>query len=98
MSSSLYWLPPPKARKENGLYNLKHILSRHLDPSWNGEGYSEMVGLEVIPFLKGLIAVWERQPEDKPNDPFGPKACIEEAQSLIDGIKKYGEVEISLHS
>lgn len=98
MSSSLYWLPPPKARKENSLYNLKHTLSKYLDPDWNGSSYTEMVGRDIIPFLKGLIAAWEQQPEDKSKDPFGPKSCIKEAQSLIDGIEQYGEVEISLHS
>lgn len=97
MSSSLYWLPPPKARKENSLYNLKYTLSKHLDPDWNGGGYSIMVNKSIIPFLKGMIAAWQRQPEDKPNDPFGPKECIKEAQSLIDGIEQYGEVEVSLH-
>lgn len=97
MSSSLYWLPPPKARKENSIYNLKHTLSKYLDPDWNGDGYSTMVDKKIIPFLKGLIAAWQRQSEDKPNDPFGPKACIKEAQSLIDGIEQYGEVEVSLH-
>lgn len=96
MSSSLYWLPPPEARKENSLYNLKHILSKHLDPDWNGNSYTQMVGREIIPFLRELISAWERQPEQKPNDLFGPKACIEEAQSLIDGIEYYGQVELSL--
>lgn len=98
MGADLYWLPPPKARKENSLYNLKYEISKYLDSDWNGEGYSTMVGRDIIPFLKGLIAAWERQPETKPNDIFGPKACIEEAQSLIDGIEQYGEVELSLHS
>jgi hypothetical protein len=98
MSSSLYWLPPPKARKENSLYNLKHALSKYLDPEWNGEGYSMMVDKKIIPFLKGLIAAWQRQPEGKANDPFGPRECIKEAESLIFGIDRYGEVEISLHS
>ena len=97
MSYSLYWLPPPKEREENSLYNLKHTISKYLDPDWNGSGYTEMVGRSMIPFLKGMIAGLERLSETKPNDPFGPKATIEEAQSLIDGIERYGEVEISLH-
>lgn len=98
MGSDLYWLPPPEDREENSLYNLKYTLSKYLDPDWNGNGYTVMASREVIPFLRGLIAAWQRQPEEKPNDPFGPKARIEEAQSLINGIERYGRVELSLHS
>lgn len=97
MGNDLSWLPPPEEREEHGICHIQWELSKYLDPNWNGGGYTEMVGREIIPFLKGLISGYQKNPA-RPNDFDGPHRSIEDAQSLIDAIEKYGKVELSMHS
>lgn len=82
MSSTMYWLPPPKARKENYIGSLKSTIAKHLDPDWNGNGDSWEVGKDIIPFLRGIVAG------------NGSGDMAREAQSLINGIETYGFVEV----
>lgn len=97
MGNDLSWLPPPEEREEHGIALIQWELSKHLDPDYDGWGYNAMVGKEIIPFLKGLIAKYQKQPP-QPDYFAGPHACIADAQELIDAIEKYGKVELSMHS
>lgn len=81
MSSDLYWLPPPKEQKRNDIGYLKHEIGRYYDEDYNGESLDRMAGKELIPFLKGIIAV-------------GDENQKQDAQKLIAAIEKYGEVQL----
>lgn len=95
MSNCLYWLPPPEEREEKSLYFLRYCIPEFLN--WEGRQYSQMVGIEIIPYLKGLLTAYQQEPS-RPDDWNGPHKKIQEVQSLIDGIERYGRVELSLHS
>jgi hypothetical protein len=81
MSSDLYWLPPPKDQKKNYIGYLKYEIGRYFDKDYNGDNMDRMVGEEIIPFLRGIIAV-------------GSKEQMEDAQKLINAIEKHGEVQL----
>lgn len=95
MSNCLYWLPPPEEREENSLYFLRYCIPKYLN--WEGQQFNQTVGKEIVPYLKGLLSAYQQEPE-RPNDWDGPHSKIEEVQSLISAIEKYGKVELSMHS
>lgn len=95
MGYDLSWLPPPKERETNGISLIQYDVIKYLESDWNGGYFEANVNRSLIPFLKGLIAAYTRQ-VGLPDDPLGPHACIKDAQSLIDGIEKYGEVELKM--
>lgn len=84
MSKSLYWSPPPSEVKERSVDYLRHEIARYVDPDWNGDSWSDTVGGDLIPFLKGIIAA-------------GSKEQKEDAQELIDAIHRYGKVVLTIH-
>lgn len=84
MSSSLYWAPPPQDREDHYL-SLKYEIGRYFDKEYKGESIERTVGKELIPFLKGIMAV-------------GDKSRCESAHELITAIEKHGEVEIFTRS
>ena len=81
MSSNLYWLPPPKEQVRNDIGYLKYEIGRYYDSDYNGEGFERTVGKELIPFLKGIIAV-------------GGEKQAQDAAKLIVAIEYYGEVQL----
>lgn len=81
MSSDLYWLPPPKDRNKNFVSYLKYEIGQYFDEEYNGGNMERMVGEELIPFLKGIVAT-------------GTKDQKQDAKNLIEAIDKYGEVEL----
>lgn len=81
MSSDLYWLPPPKEQRRNDIGYLKYEMGRYFDEDYNGENIDMIVGSDIIPFLQGIIAV-------------GSKEQKNDAQKLINAIRKYGEVQL----
>lgn len=86
MSTSLYWMPPPNERDEKCIGSIKWTIAKHLDPDWNGNGESWMVGKELIPFLMGIKAG------------NGSGDMGRDAESLIKAIEKFGQVELIIHS
>lgn len=81
MSSDLYWLPPPKDQVKNDIGYLKYDIGKYYDEEYNGENMDRMADKEIIPFLKGIIAV-------------GTKEQKMDAEKLICAIEKYGEVQL----
>ena len=87
MSTSLYWSIIPPEPKEQGLYSLKWTLARKLWDSDGSCGESSIdVGSELIPFLEGI------------KEGNGSGDMGRDADKLIDAIKKYGRVRLSIHS
>lgn len=80
MSSNLHWRTPNPDGKSFG-YELKFPLRECFGGGYIGEW--SLVGRDLIPFLRGVIAGAGKQ-----------EAVAKEAQFLIDKIEKYGEVEI----
>jgi hypothetical protein len=81
MSTSLYWAPPPVEVREWNV-DLKWEIGRYFDEQYNGGTMDTMVDRSIVPFLKGIIA--GTSDKDK-------KAS---ADSLIQGINKYGRVQL----
>ena len=82
MSSSLFWAPPPAQVKERPI-GLKYEIARYFDPEWNGLSADfGMVGKELIPFLKGIVAVSNERTD------------CDTAKELIAAIEKYGEIQL----
>lgn len=89
MSTCLYWSIVPKEPSESSLYSLKRIMAKRLG-SMDGS-CSESLGVvdsSLIPFLEGLID----------GDTTVNRDIAQDAQSLIDAIKKYGKVQLTIHS
>lgn len=84
MSKSLYWTPPPSEVKEHAIDYLRYEIARYYDEDYNGDSWSETVDDDLIPFLKGIVAAGTDQKK-------------EDAQELIDAIKKYGKVCLVIH-
>lgn len=85
MSMSLYWAPPPAAKKEQNIGYLKHVIGKYYDPEYHSGEINAVAGKEIIPFLKGVAAV-------------GDGSTSQDALELIAAIEKYGEVELYTHS
>lgn len=82
MNSDLYWLPPPNEQKKNNIIGyLKYEIARYYENDYNGGNMEQTASEELIPFLKGIIAV-------------GTQWQKEDAENLIAAIKKYGEVQL----
>lgn len=84
MSSSLYWAPPPTEVKDHSI-DLKYEIGRYFDQEYMGESIDIEVGGELIPFLKGVMAVCS-----------GSK--YNSAKGLISAIEKYGIVKLYTRS
>jgi hypothetical protein len=85
MSSTLFWEPPPKEVKARAI-GLKYEIARYFDPEWNGLSADfGLVGDELIPFLKGIIAV-------------GSDGDASDAKELIAAIKKHGQIQLYIRS
>lgn len=82
----MYWTPPPSQLKETNIDSLKRTLATYIDPNWNGFSDSWVVDSDIIPFLNGIIAG------------NGSGDMAREAKSLIEGIEKYGQVQVIIHS
>jgi hypothetical protein len=81
MSTNLVWAPPPAEVREYDL-DLKWEIGRYFDEQYNGGTIDMTVDRSIVPFLKGIIA--GSSDKDK-------KAG---ADSLIQGINKYGRVQL----
>lgn len=82
MSSNLFWAPPPVESKDRSV-GLKYEIAKFIDPEWNGGSVDfGMVGDEIVPFLKGILAC---SPE---------KYACDAAKTLIAAIEKYGEIQL----
>lgn len=86
MSTSLYWMPPPKEREEKNIHSLKWTLAKKLG-SYDGSmgEHLGLVGKELIPFLDGII------------EGNGSGDMARDAAKLKAGIEKYGHVELVIH-
>jgi len=84
MSTSLYWAPPPAARKEKPIGYLKYIIGEHYEPGYNGGEINATAGDELIPFLKGVVAA-------------AGKEVADDALELIAAIERFGTVELYTH-
>jgi len=85
MSTSLYWSPLPEQPKERSIHDLKWTLAKKLG-QYDGS-CSESLGVvdnDLIPFLEGIAAA-------------GDKGMRDDATELIDAIKKYGKVELTIY-
>ena len=87
MSTDLYWSRLPVIPEEKSIYSLKYTLAKKL---WNSDGSSGedtlVVGGELIPFLEGIACG------------NGSGDMGRDANKLIDAIKKYGQVQLCIHS
>lgn len=82
MSSSLSWEPPPEETERHYL-GIKYEIGKYFDEDYNGGNESWTADSDLIPFLKGLIAV-------------GDAPTQRDAQELIGAIKKYGRVILTI--
>jgi hypothetical protein len=82
MSSNLSWQPPPSAREVHYI-GLKYEIGTYYEEDYNGGNLNVMADSDLIPFLKGIIAVGS--PDDK-----------KDAKELISAIEKYGSIELNI--
>lgn len=87
MSTSLYWAPPPETRKEECIGSLKWEFAK-LMGEYDGSCGENLgfVDTDIIPYLDGIIAG------------NGSGDMSRDAQKLKAAIKKYGRVELIIHS
>lgn len=84
MSTNLYWRPVPKDYPGHNLDQLKFILGpRFWDHDGSLPGDPIELDEEYIGYLRGLVDA-------------GSETVATEAQELIDAIKKYGVVELTI--
>lgn len=80
MSTSLHWQLLPRKPKENYIGSLKWVMQEE-GIIQSGDG-AVTVGVELIPFLKGIIAG------------AGTGNMSNDANKLIDAISRYGQVQL----
>lgn len=78
MSKSLSWSIIPPEPKANYI-DLKYEIGKYFDENYNGDGYSYIVGSEIIPFLRGIAY-------------SGSEHQVSSANKLIEAIEKHGKV------
>ena len=84
MSTSLYWRELPKEPSDHNIHDLKRIMASKFGQNDGSLGENlGTVDKDLIPFLEGIAIANDNMAED--------------AKSLIEAIKKYGEVELIIY-
>lgn len=84
MGNTLYWKTIPLEPIEEGIDALRHTLAKKVFK--DGLDFGETVDKNLIPFLEGIV------------EGNGSGDMARDAQKLINAIKRYGKVNLSIHA